>query len=279
MPSLPLISPLAPGDSLKIDLTGRTAVVTGSSQGIGLAVATGLAGSGARVVLTGRDAARLRQAEALLREAVPGAEVSGVPGDLTRAQGAELLCAAVPDADILVNNLGIFGPKPALEIDDDLWRTYFETNVLSAVRLIRAYLPGMVRRGWGRIQNIASDSAIVIPAEMIHYGMSKTALLAVSRGFAKEAAGSGVTVNSVIAGPTHTGGVEDFVHSLVGRELPWEEAQREFMRVHRPQSLLGRLIEPEEIANLVVYLSSAQASATTGAAVRVDGGYVDSILP
>ncbi len=151
--------------------------------------------------------------------------------------------------------------------------------MLAATRLIRATLPGMTERRWGRILNIASDSAIVIPAEMIHYGMSKTALLAVSRGFAKAAAGTGVTVNSVIAGPTHTAGVEDFVYQLVDRELPWEQAQVEFMRTHRPQSLIQRLIEPEEIANLVVYLSSPLASATTGGAVRVDGGYVDSILP
>ncbi len=151
--------------------------------------------------------------------------------------------------------------------------------MLTAVRMIRAYLPGMTVRGWGRIQNIASDSAVVIPAEMIQYGMSKTALLAVSRGFAKEAAGTGVCVNSVIAGPTHTGGVEDFVYDLVGRDSAWDEAQRTFMREHRPQSLLQRLIEPEEIAHMVVYLSSPFASATTGAAVRVDGGYVDSIVP
>lgn len=137
----------------------------------------------------------------------------------------------------------------------------------------------MTERGWGRVQNIASDSAVVIPAEPIHYGMSKTPLLAVSRGFAKQAAGTGVTVNSVIAGPTHTGGVEDFVHQLVGRDLPWDEAQRAFPRQHRPQSLLQRLIEPEEIAHMVVYLASDQASATTGGALRVDGGYVDSILP
>jgi NAD(P)-dependent dehydrogenase (short-subunit alcohol dehydrogenase family) len=137
----------------------------------------------------------------------------------------------------------------------------------------------MRERGWGRIQYIASDSAVVIPAEMIHYGVTKTALLGVSRGFAKEAAGSGVTVNSVIAGPTHTGGVEDFVRSLVGADLPWDDAQREFMRLHRPDSLLQRLIEPAEIAHMCVYLASPQASATTGAAVRVDGGYVDAILP
>jgi NAD(P)-dependent dehydrogenase (short-subunit alcohol dehydrogenase family) len=151
--------------------------------------------------------------------------------------------------------------------------------VLAAVRLIRAYLPGMKVRGWGRVLNLASDSAVAIPAEMIHYGMTKTALLAVGRGFAKEAAGTGVTVNSVLAGPTHTGGVEDFVRQLVGDELPWDQAQRRFMIEHRPQSLLQRLIEPEEIANMVVYLSSPFASATTGGALRVDGGYVDSILP
>ena len=263
---------------MRIDLAGRTAVVTGSSQGIGLSIATGLAGAGARVVLTGRSRERLESAAGALRAAEPAAELLTVACDLATEQGAAELLDAVPAADILVNNLGIFGSRPPLDITDDEWRTYFDTNVLSAVRLIRRYLPGMTGRGWGRVQNIASDSAVVIPAEMIHYGMSKTALLAVSR-FAKEAAGTGVTVNSVIAGPTHTGGVEDFVHELVGADLPWDEAQRVFMREHRPQSLLQRLIEPEEIANLVVYLSSPQASATTGAAVRVDGGYIDSIVP
>ena len=178
-----------------------------------------------------------------------------------------------------MNNLGIFEAIPAREVTDEHWRTYFDVNVLSAVRLIRSYLPGMAERGWGRMLQIASDSALVIPIEMIHYGVSKTALLAVTRGFAKDAAGTGVTVNSVIAGPTHTAGVEDFVYQLVDRSLPWEQAQREFMRLHRPQSLIQRLIEPEEIANMVVYLSSPQASATTGGALRVDGGYVDSIVP
>ncbi|MFD6531678.1 SDR family NAD(P)-dependent oxidoreductase [Streptomyces sp. NPDC060184] len=263
---------------MRIDLTGKKAVVTGSSQGIGLAIASGLAAAGASVVLTGRDAGRLESAVRTLRDGVPDADVETVACDLVTEEGADRLQRAVPEADVLVNNLGIFGARPPLEITDEEWRTYFDTNVLSAVRLIRRYLPGMTGRGWGRVQNIASDSALVVPAEMIHYGMSKTALLAVSRGFAKEAAGTGVTVNSVIAGPTRTGGVEKFVYELVDKDLPWDEAQRAFMRLHRPQSLLQR-IEPEEIANLVVYLSSAQASATTGAAVRVDGGYVDSIVP
>ena len=259
---------------MQIDLSGKRAVVTGSSQGIGLAIAQGLARAGASVVLTGRDAAKLDAAAGT----VDGA-VTTVAGDVTTDEGTAALLDAVPQADVLVNNLGVFGAQPALEIPDDEWRRYFETNVLTSVRLTRCYLPGMKERGWGRVQYIASDSAVVIPAEMVHYGMTKSALLAVSRGFAKDAAGTGVTVNSVIAGPTHTGGVEDFVYSLVDRDLPWDEAQREFMRTHRPQSLLQRLIEPAEIAHMCVYLASPLASATTGGALRVDGGYVDSILP
>ncbi|MET9610179.1 SDR family oxidoreductase [Streptomyces sp. NPDC006512] len=260
-----------------IDLSGKTALVTGSTQGIGAAIAAGLAAAGARVAVNGRSRGSVDAAVARL--GAEGGTFLGAPGDIATQEGAEAVFAAAPDVDILVNSLGVFGARPALEIDDAEWRRYFDTNVLTAVRMIRHYLPGMVERSWGRVQNIASDSAVAIPAEMIHYGMSKTALLAVSRGFAKEAAGTGVTVNSVIAGPTHTGGVEDFVYELVDRDLPWDEAQRAFMREHRPQSLLQRLIEPEEIANMVVYLSSPLASATTGGAVRVDGGYVDSILP
>ncbi|MCW2556962.1 MAG: Short-chain dehydrogenase/reductase [Mycobacterium sp.] len=262
---------------MNIDLTGKTALVTGSTQGIGYAIAEGLAGSGARVAVNGRSAGRVAGAVATLSKA--GGDVVGIAADVSSADGVEQLVAELPAVDILVNNLGIFGAVPAREITDQQWRTYFEVNVLAAVRLIRTYLPAMIDRHWGRAIQIASDSAIVIPEEMIHYGVSKTALLAVSRGFAKDAAGTGVTVNSVIAGPTHTAGVEDFVYELVDKSLSWDDAQREFMRKHRPQSLLQRLIEPREIANMVTYLASPLASATTGGALRVDGGYVDSILP
>jgi NAD(P)-dependent dehydrogenase (short-subunit alcohol dehydrogenase family) len=260
---------------VNIDLTGKTALVTGSTQGIGLAIAEQLARSGARVAVNGRTSARVDEAVAKLGEF----DVLGVAADVSTEAGTGDLLRQLPEVDILVNNLGIFGAVPPLEITDDQWRSYFDVNVLASVRLIRSYLPGMTERGWGRAIQIASDSAIVTPAEMIHYGVSKTALLAVSRGFAKEAAGTGVTVNSVIAGPTHTAGVEDFVYQLVDKSLPWDEAQREFMVKHRPQSLIQRLIEPEEIANMVTYLASPLASATTGGALRVDGGYVDSILP
>ncbi|MER6501944.1 SDR family oxidoreductase [Streptomyces sp. NPDC001455] len=264
---------------MQIDLSGRTALVTGSTQGIGQAITVGLARAGARVVVNGRGEERVAEAVRTVRDESGGDDVTGAVGDLATEQGAAAVLEAVPTVDILVNNLGIFGSAPPLEIDDVEWRRYFEVNVLSAVRLIRSYLPGMKERGWGRVLNLASDSAVATPAEMIHYGMTKTALLAVGRGFAKDAAGTGVTVNSVIAGPTHTGGVETFVRELVGNELPWDEAQRAFMAEYRPQSLLQRLIEPEEIANMVVYLASPQACATTGGALRVDGGYVDSILP
>jgi NAD(P)-dependent dehydrogenase (short-subunit alcohol dehydrogenase family) len=262
---------------VNIDLAGKTALVTGSTQGIGLAIVEGLANSGARVAVNGRTPERVEEAVAKLR-----GDVIGVAADVSTADGAAELLRQLPDVDILVNNLGIFGAVPAREITDEQWRTYFEVNVLAAARLIRMYLPGMTERGWGRAIQIASDSALVIPEEMIHYGVSKTALLALSRGFAKDAAGTGVTVNSVIAGPTHTAGVEDFVYQLLeadAKSLPWDEAQRAFMRKYRPQSLLQRLIEPPEIANMVTYLASTLASATTGGALRVDGGYVDSIVP
>lgn len=262
-----------------IDLHNRTALVTGSTQGIGKAIAATLADAGARVAINGRRRESVDSVITELQSESASRDLIAAPGDVTDEAGTSDVHAAAGDIDILVNNLGIFGATSALDISDEEWRRYFEVNVLSAARQIRNALPRMKERGWGRVLNIASDSAVVIPEEMIHYGMSKTALLAVSRGFAKDAAGAGVTVNSVIAGPTHTGGVENFVYELVDPATPWDEAQREFMLTHRPQSLLQRLIEPQEIANMVAYLASPLASATTGAAVRVDGGYIDSIIP
>ncbi len=264
---------------MHIDLSGKTALVTGSTQGIGRAIATGLAEAGARVGVNGRSVESVARAIEAIGQEVGGADLAAVPADVTTPEGARAAVDELGEVDVLVNNVGIFEPRPALEIDDEEWRRYFDVNVLSGIRLTRMLLPGMMRRHWGRVLFVASDSAVVIPVEMVHYGVTKTALLATSRGFAKAAAGSGVTVNSVIAGPTHTGGVETFVRQLVGDELPWDEAQREFMRSHRPQSLIQRLIEPGEIASMVTYLSSPLASATTGGAVRVDGGYVDAILP
>ncbi|MEV5783133.1 SDR family oxidoreductase [Streptomyces sp. NPDC051639] len=264
---------------MRIDLTGRTALVTGSTQGIGAAIAAGLADAGARVGVNGRDKEKVDAAVRQLREEVPDGDFVAIGADVSSEEGAATALDALPDVDVLINNLGVFGSQDPLDITDEEWRRYFEVNVLAAVRLTRAYLPRMIESDWGRVQYIASESAVAIPEEMIHYGMTKTALLAVGRGFAKKAAGTGVTVNSVLAGPTHTAGVEEFVYELVGRDLPWEEAERIFMREHRPQSLLRRLIAPEEIANMVVYLSSDQASATTGGALRVDGGCIDAVIP
>jgi NAD(P)-dependent dehydrogenase (short-subunit alcohol dehydrogenase family) len=264
--------------AMNIRLDGKTAIVTGSTAGIGLAIAQGLAESGAAVVVNGRTKQRVQQAIAEIRAAVPEAKVKGLAADLGSREGAKAMIDAAPDAEILVNNLGIFEPKPFFEIPDDDWERFFRVNVLSGVRLARHYTPGMVKRGWGRVIFISSESAIQIPAEMVHYGMTKTAQLAVSRGLAETVAGTGVTVNAVLAGPTRSEGVEKFVdHMTKGSGKSFAEVEKDFFRAIRPSSLIKRFATTMEVANMVVYLASEAASATTGAAVRVDGGVVRSI--
>jgi len=263
---------------MHIQLKGRTAIVTGSTAGIGLAIATGLAGTGARVVITGRTQARVDEAIASIKASVSSADVTGVAGDLGTAEGARELIAKFPEADILVNNLGIFEPKPFAEISDEEWMRFFEVNVLSGVRLSRHYAQGMAKRGWGRIQFISSESGLQIPAEMVHYGTTKTAQLAVSRGLAETLAGTGVTVNAILPGPTRSEGVGDFFAKIAKEQgVSQEQVERDFIKTHRPSSLIQRLATVEEVANLSVYLASEQASATNGAAMRVDGGVVRSI--
>jgi len=263
---------------MQIVLSGRTAVVTGSTAGIGLAIAIGLARAGAHVVITGRTQARVDQALAEVSSQVTGATLTGVAGDLGTSEGAAHLIQQVPDADILVNNLGIFEPKGFFDIPDEDWQRFFEVNVLSGVRLSRHEAQGMAKRGWGRIQFVSSESGVQIPPEMVHYGVTKTAQLAVSRGLAETLAGTGVTVNAILPGPTRSEGVGDFFGKIAAEQgVPLEQVERDFIQTHRPTSLIQRLATVEEVANLAVYLASEQASATTGAAVRVDGGVVRSI--
>jgi NAD(P)-dependent dehydrogenase (short-subunit alcohol dehydrogenase family) len=263
---------------MHIKLHNKTAIVTGSTAGIGLAIANGLAAAGAHVVITGRTQARVDAALASIAKTTPGAKASGLAGDLGSREGAEHVIAAVPNADILVNNLGIFEPKAFFDIPDEDWLRFFEVNVMSGIRLARHYAQGMVTRGWGRIQFVSSESALQIPTEMVHYGTTKTAQLAVSRGLAESLAGTGVTVNAILPGPTRSEGVSDFFGKIAAEKgVAQAEVERDFIATHRPTSLIKRLATVEEIANLSVYLASEQASATTGAALRVDGGVVRSI--
>lgn len=261
---------------MQINLSGKTAIVTGSTRGIGYAIAAGLAGAGASVVITGRKQADVDAALTSLRAAVPGATVRGVAADLGNAAGFDTLKAAEPHADILVNNVGVFELQPFAEIPDAEWTRFFEINIMSGVRASRAYLPGMQEKNWGRIVFISSESGISIPADMIHYGFTKTGNLAISRGLAKSLAGTGITVNAVLPGPTLSEGVRELV-APGGDYAAAERAANDFVKEHRSGSIIQRVATPEEVANMVVYVCSTQASATTGAALRVDGGVVDTI--
>ncbi len=263
---------------MKIDLSGKTALVTGSTSGIGHAIAKGLASAGANVVVNGRTQAKLDAAVAAITKVVPGAKVRGVAADVSTAAGCNALAAALPEVDILINNAGIFEPKGFFDIPDEDWTRFVEVNVMSGVRLSRSYMPGMLKRNWGRIVFISSESALNIPKEMIHYGLTKTAQLALSRGLAEMTRGTAVTVNSVLPGPTMSEGVETFVKDLAkqhGQSV--EEAASQFVKQFRPTSLLQRFASVEEIANMVVYISSKEASATNGAALRAEGGIVQTI--
>ena len=263
---------------MNIDLRGKTALVTGSTSGIGHAIAKGLAGAGAAVVVNGRAQAKVDAAIAEIAKAVPDGKVRGVAADVSTAPGCKSLVAALGEVDILINNAGIFEPKGFFDIADEEWSRFFEVNVMSGVRLSRAYLPGMLKRNWGRIVFISSESALNIPKEMIHYGMTKTAQLAISRGLAEMTRGTAVTVNSVLPGPTMSEGVETFVKDIAkqsGQSV--EEAGANFVKQFRPTSLLQRFEKVEEIANMVVYVCSKQASATNGAALRAEGGIVQTI--
>ena len=258
---------------MDLRLNDKRALVSGSTKGIGLAIATALAREGCRVIVNGRSGEALADALMQIRAAVPGAQLDGHAGDLSDAAATDELVRRFPAIDILVNNLGIFEPKPFEEIPDDDWRRFFDVNVLSGVRLSRAYLPAMKARDWGRIVFISSESAIQIPVEMIHYGMTKTAQLAVSRGLAESCAGTGVTVNAVLPGPTRSAGVDAFVSKLSGG-APFEEFEKQFFQSVRPSSLLKRFATTDEVANLVAFVCSPLACATNGAALRVDGGVV-----
>jgi NAD(P)-dependent dehydrogenase (short-subunit alcohol dehydrogenase family) len=254
---------------MNINLVGHKAIVTGSTAGIGRATAEGLARAGASLVINGRGNARVDEAVRQMRQALPESDISGIAADLSTAEGAEAFFARAPSADILVNNVGTAVPRDFLNITDEDWLSIFQINVT------RHYLPGMVRQGWGRVVFVSSESAVNIPREMIDYGMTKTAQLAVSRGLAESVAGTGVTVNAVLPGPTRSEILSNWMAQHARDQgITLEEAEQAFLKTARPTSLIRRFATTDEVANMIVYLCSEQASATTGAALRVDGGVV-----
>ena len=263
---------------MNLELEGKIALVTGSTAGIGFAIARRLASEGADVIVNGRTEERVREATAKINKEVSKANLRGIPADLGTAEGCEQVVGEAPRLDILVNNVGIFEPKPFEKITDADWEKFFAVNVMSGVRLSRAYLPAMRQRNWGRIVFISSESGLQIPAEMIHYGMTKTAQIAIARGLAETCEGTNVTVNSVLPGPTASEGVTEFVSNLATQQkMSAAEFEKEFFKNARPSSILKRFIEPDEIANVVAFVCSPLASAINGAAVRADGGVVRSI--
>jgi NAD(P)-dependent dehydrogenase (short-subunit alcohol dehydrogenase family) len=264
---------------MDLQLRGKRALVTGSTAGIGFAAAAGLYREGASVIVNGRAPQRVEEAVAKIHSLGGDGMATGIAADLSNASGVAALVQQLPEVDILVNNLGIFEPKPFEEIPDEDWFRFFEVNVISGVRLTRHYLPGMKARNWGRIVFVSSESGVQTPVEMIHYGMTKTAQLAISRGVAETTAGTGVTVNSVLPGPTESEGVGTFVADLAKqRGMDRSQVEAEFFKTGRPTSLLKRFATVEEVANMIVYVCSTRASATNGAALRVDGGVVQSIV-
>jgi len=264
---------------MNLGLHGKLAVVTGSTAGIGFAIAAALAAEGARVVINGRTQARVDAALERLRKQNRSAEFIGVAADLGTVPGVETLLKEVPGADILINNLGIFEVKPFLEIPDADWLRFFEVNVLSGVRLSRHYLPLMLKKNWGRIIFISSESSQQIPVEMVHYGMTKTAQVSIASGIARSVAGTGVTVNSVLAGPTASEGAGNFVKEMaLRRGVSAAEIEKEFFSTARPTSLLKRFETPEEVAAVVTFVAGTQSGIINGAAVRAEGGVVQSIF-
>lgn len=260
---------------MDLKLAGKTALVTGSTAGIGFAIAKRLAEEGVETVITGRNQAKLDDAAAQIGQV---GKVRPILADPATAEGAATLIEAAPDVDILVNNLGIYEAKPFTAISDEDWHHFFEVNVVSGARLARHYFPRMLDKDWGRIIFIASESALLSPGEMIHYGMTKTAQLAIARGLAEQTRGTGVTVNSVLPGPTRSEGIVDFIQSVVeNKDAPETEREAEFFRTLRPLSLIRRLIEADEIGSMVAYLASPLAAVTNGAAIRAEGGIVPTI--